>query len=140
MSIWNKHFRRRNGKFTTQFVFLPPDPTSVSPPSLLAYLLKSVTFWVPDVTFPELVPSMPCGVKPDCKALCKAASHSRNARHVVGFDSIELLVQGRYKCSSCAQEFSAASDVAMAKLPACVREAFPFVLREASAITKRYAL
>lgn len=52
----------------------------------------------------------------------------------------ELLLQGRYFCPSCKSSFTAASDIAMAKLPEHVKEAFPYVLTEAHGVTKQCAL
>lgn len=135
---WALYFAR-NGKATQpkQLRWQSPDPTLSPVPSADAYYALDFTIWVPDISFSYCVPFMPCGVTPECKAECKPASHARTARKVQGMERPELLLQARYICPKCKSSFTAASDIAMAKLPDHVREAFPYVLTEAHGVTKQ---
>lgn len=107
-------------------------------PDVDAYSALTVTFWVPDLLFPHLVPEMPCGRDKNCKGAATAASHSRHSRRIQGISRTELLVSAQYECRSCKLVFQATSDIAMSRLPVAVQEAFPFVLTEAAGITKEY--
>lgn len=135
--LWKKHFAR-SAKTTParEFQWHAPNPAAFAVPDVSAYYRMTLTIWAPDITFAHAVPFMPCGVKEDCAAKADPYSHSPSARKVQGLERTELLLQARYSCPDCKRSFSAASDIAMAKLPPHVREAFPYVLSEAIAVTK----